>query len=312
MIDLTFTSNQLLLSFGLIAASIIGFIYIGRYYLTKKSGEDLGGKYKGKQFSSPLVGRNKYPDLDVFSNSRPFFLLGLALSLFMVVGLFGLISYDEVVEIPEDALVIEEDIEIEPPRSAEPPPPPPPPPPPLIAEVPDDFVLEEEEIEFVDQSVEESTVVEAPPPAPKKVKKAAAPPPPPPPPPVEEPEIEEIFKVVEEMPRFPGCEDEMDKALRKQCAAKRMLEFIYRNIKYPEIARESGVQGTVVIRFVVDKDGTVKEPTILREIGAQCGKEALRVVELMNSMPQRWIPGKQRGKPVKVYFNLPVKFKLVS
>ena len=88
------------------------------------------------------------------------------------------------------------------------------------------------------------------------------------------------------------------------------MEFIYKNIKYPPIARENGVEGTVVIRFVVDKDGSVDEPKILRDIGAQCGAEALRVVNMMNNMPQKWIPGKQRGKPVKVYFNLPVKFRL--
>ena len=88
-----------------------------------------------------------------------------------------------------------------------------------------------------------------------------------------------------------------------------MLEFIYKNIKYPPIARENGVEGTTVIRFVVDKDGSVQDPQIVRDIGAQCGQEALRVVELMNSKGLKWIPGKQRGKAVKVYFNLPVKFQ---
>ena len=89
-----------------------------------------------------------------------------------------------------------------------------------------------------------------------------------------------------------------------------MCQFIYKNIKYPAIARENGVEGTTVIRFYVDKDGTVKEPTILKDIGAGCGTEAMRVVKMMNSMGQKWIPGKQRGKAVKVYFNLPVRFRL--
>ena len=109
---------------------------------------------------------------------------------------------------------------------------------------------------------------------------------------------------------FPGCESVGDKNERKQCAQKKMLEFIYSNIKYPPIARENGVEGTTVIRFVVEKDGSIGEPQIVRDIGAQCGEEALRVVKLMNNMPKKWNPGKQRGKPVRVYFNLPVKFKL--
>ena len=108
------------------------------------------------------------------------------------------------------------------------------------------------------------------------------------------------------MPLFPGCESESDKNKRKDCANKKMLEFIYGNIKYPPIARENGVEGTVVIRFVVDKDGSVKAPEIVRDIGAQCGAEALRVVKKM----PKWNAGRQRGQPVKVYFNLPVKFRL--
>jgi protein TonB len=136
-------------------------------------------------------------------------------------------------------------------------------------------------------------------------------PPPPPPPPPPEPVVEEIFKVVEDMPRFPGCEDMGGtKQEKKACADKKMLEFIYKNIKYPAIARENGVDGTVVIQFVVEKDGSITDAKIVRDIGATCGAEALRVVNLMNQEGYQWIPGKQRGRPVKVQFNLPVKFKL--
>lgn len=136
-------------------------------------------------------------------------------------------------------------------------------------------------------------------------------PPPPPPPPPPEPVVEEIFKVVEEMPRFPGCENSGGtKQEKKACADKKMLEFIYKHIKYPTMAVENGVDGTVVIQFVVDKDGSITDAKIARDIGATCGAEALRVVNLMNQEGYRWIPGKIRGRPVKVQFNLPVKFKL--
>ncbi len=121
---------------------------------------------------------------------------------------------------------------------------------------------------------------------------------------------ESIFKVVEVMPRFPGCEDitgtNKDK---KACADKKMLDFIYANISYPSSARQNGIEGTVVIQFVIDKIGNIINPKIVRGIGGGCGEEALRVVKLMNKMDDRWIPGKQRGSPVKVQFNLPIKFR---
>ena len=112
-----------------------------------------------------------------------------------------------------------------------------------------------------------------------------------------------IYKVVEQMPRFPGCEEEADS---KSCAMQKMLEFIYTNIKYPATARESGIQGTNVVRFVVEKDGTIKNAELIRDIGGGCGEESLKVV---NMMPN-WIPGKENGENVAVQFNLPIKFKL--
>ena len=121
-----------------------------------------------------------------------------------------------------------------------------------------------------------------------------------------EPTVEEIFKVVEQMPTFPGCESMSDKAARDKCAQEKLLQFVYKNIKYPAIARENGVEGMVVIRFVVEKDGSITDAQVVRDIGAQCGNEAMRIV---NMMP-KWNPGKQRGRAVRVQFNLPVRFKL--
>lgn len=121
----------------------------------------------------------------------------------------------------------------------------------------------------------------------------------------------DVYTVVEEMPRFAGCEGLEGTNKEKQaCAEKKMLEFIYSNIEYPNLARENGREGTVVIRFVIDEKGNVIKPQILREIGDGCGKEGLRVVKKMNSLSEKWTPGKQRGKAVKVQFNLPIRFKL--
>lgn len=106
-------------------------------------------------------------------------------------------------------------------------------------------------------------------------------------------EEEEIFVFVEEYPSYPGGEEALYK-------------YLGQNIQYPDVARDNNITGTVVIRFVVEKDGSITKAAIAREIGGGCGKEALRVV---NSMP-KWKPGKQSGKPVRTEFTLPVQFQL--
>lgn len=127
------------------------------------------------------------------------------------------------------------------------------------------------------------------------------------PPPVSEQPLDELIQVesasaaektyemfdIQKAPTFPGGEAEM-------------LKFLSANIKYPALARENGIQGTVVLSFVVQADGAVGEVTILRDIGAGCGKEVLRVVSMM----PRWTSGEANGKPVRVRYTLPVRFKL--
>jgi periplasmic protein TonB len=103
----------------------------------------------------------------------------------------------------------------------------------------------------------------------------------------------EIFTVVEEQPGYPGGDEAR-------------IRFLQENIKYPEEAKELGVQGKVFVTFVVEVDGSITDVRVLRGIGAGCDEEAIRVVR---SMP-RWVPGKQRGQPVRVQFNLPIKFTL--
>ncbi len=114
-----------------------------------------------------------------------------------------------------------------------------------------------------------------------------------PPPVVEEKKEEEVFKFVEQMPAFPDGE-----------AA--MLKYIREHVKYPAIAKENGIEGTVVIQFVVTKDGDIQKVVVARGIGGGCDEEAARVVK---SMPN-WKPGKHNGKPVPVSFTLPIRFKL--
>ena len=121
------------------------------------------------------------------------------------------------------------------------------------------------------------------------------------------PKEERIFRVVEDMPRFPGCEDQgLSKTEKKECSDKKMLEFIYSNLTYPEVAKKNGIEGRVILKFMVNVDGNVSKVEVLRDPGAGCGEEAERIVKMM----PRWRPGMQRGKPVKVWFTLPVSFKL--
>lgn len=108
------------------------------------------------------------------------------------------------------------------------------------------------------------------------------------------PEEEEIFEIVEETPQFPNG------------GMVGLMQYLGKNIKYPTLAQETGTQGRVTIQFVVNKDGSIVDVKVLRGVDPYLDKEAVRVV---SSMP-KWKPGKQRGKPVRCKFTVPVTFKL--
>lgn len=106
-------------------------------------------------------------------------------------------------------------------------------------------------------------------------------------------EVEKPFTVVEQPPDFPGGDESRVKFLRE-------------NIKFPQMARESGIEGTVYVTFVVEKSGKISSVKVLRGIGGGCDEEAIRVIK---QMPD-WKPGKQNGQAVRVQFNMPIKFTL--
>lgn len=192
------------------------------------------------------------------------------------------------------------------PASPPPPPPPPPPtpPPPVKATVrfvpptpvPDEIAENEKQMsqeEVLSTEADVSTKTQesegdAPPsfdnfPAPPRGVESVPPP--------DDGEYDPV--TVQKMPTFPGGE-------------KDLLKFLADNIQYPPLARENGIQGTVALSFVIGKDGSVNDVSILKDIGGGCGKEAVRVVK---SMPA-WMPGEANGHPVKVRFTLPVRFRL--
>lgn len=116
----------------------------------------------------------------------------------------------------------------------------------------------------------------------------------PPPPPAPKPEVAtKVFDVVEEMPSFPGGQGAL-------------MSYLASNIKYPVVAQENGVQGRVIVSFVVERDGSISDVRVARSVDPSLDREAQRVVK---SMP-RWKPGKQNGSAVRVKYNVPVVFRL--
>ena len=215
---------------------------------------------------------------------------GLSLLLGLVVGLSVMFvgfewSTRDVMVVQESEqvadVIAEEEVEITRPENT--PPPPPPPAAPVVTEVlnvvEDDVELEQQDIlTSEDTQMDAQTVTYTPPPAVEEEEEEAA---------------QQIFTVVEEMPKFPGGDAEL-------------LKFISKSIRYPVIAQENGIQGRVICSFVVNRDGSIVDAQVLRGVDPSLDKEELRVI---NSMP-KWSPGKQRGKPVRVKYTVPITFRL--
>jgi len=220
----------------------------------------------------------KTPKADLENKKSIFFQIGLILALVVVLVAFEYKSYDKITidlqtRVADD--IAEEIIPITE-QKVKPPPPPPPKQVTQIKIVEDDVEVEDDldiDVEADDETVVEEYI----------------------PPSDDDEEVDEaeIFTVVESMPSFPGGMGEL-------------MKFLSQNINYPTLAKESGIQGRVFINFVVEPNGKISNVKVLRGIGGGCDEEAVRVVK---SMP-KWSPGKQRGKPVRVSYNLPVKFTL--
>lgn len=214
---------------------------------------------------------------DLENKKRMFLQIGIILALIFVWTAFEWKQYERtVIDLGalEIEIIEEEDIPIT--RQETPPPPPPPEPSVELIIVDDDVEIEEEftiDIEAtVFTEVQEFTPVF-----------------------VEEEEVEEeqIFTIVEDDPEFPGGQGAL-------------MQYLQSNLRYPTMAREAGIQGTVFVTFVVERDGSITDVRVLRGVGGGLDEEAIRVVR---NMPQ-WTPGRQRGQAVRVQFNLPIRFVL--
>ena len=228
----------------------------------------------------------KNPQADLNNKSSFYFAIGLFLVLFISWRAIELKNWDD------DgygyvALDVENDDDEEIPITEQlktPPPPPPPPAPEIIEIVEDEEEIEETIIESTEtdqeEIVEEVEVVE------------------------EDLDLDVPFAIIEDVPLFPGCE-RVPKSQRRDCFQEKIQQHIVRNFRYPEIAQEMGIQGRVFVQFTIGKDGSISG---IRTRGPDKNleKEADRII---SKLP-RMTPGKQRGRPVRVPFSVPITFKL--
>ena len=230
--------------------------------------------------------RKKNPKADLESKKVEFFLIGLIVSLSLSILAYESKSYDNLDkgfgDLTMDEL-FEDEIDI---TRPEPPPPPkeePPPPP----EVPEEIEIKENEeeleneLEVDDAETDQDDMMEMP-----------------------EEEFEEAFISVEKMPMLGDCKNE-------ECTQSEIMKFIARNFKYPEIAKANGVEGRVILEFVVEKDGKIGRVKILKGLDKHVDKAAIEVVEKLNTKKApKFSPGRQIGKAVPVKYTVPIKCTL--
>lgn len=248
-------------------------------FVSKKIIVHLQTDNKIKRYNMEI---KKSPKADLENKKSTSILIGLVVALGLTFVAFEWAEQD--ITVYEEALVeaVAEDedmIEITLRDETPPPPPPPAPQETVLSEFIDiqDNDTEVEDVEFNSEDEADKGVDFQAPVAP----------------PEEDPEEQRIHVIVEKMPEFPG-------------GAEAMNRFLVRNIKYPLIAQENGIQGRVICQFVVNSDGKIVDVQVVRGVEASLDKEAKRVIE---SMPA-WTPGRQGGKNVRVKYTLPIRFKL--
>jgi len=220
----------------------------------------------------------KNPSVDLEKRKGLLFQVGMVFALALVLVSFEWAIFDKTnTDLGALNLDIDEE-EMIPLTQQAPPPPPPPPPPPqtTIIDIVEDDEEIEDELEIDDTEADEDTEIEI-----QEIEE-------------EEEYVEpEIFTIVEENAEFPGGESAMNK-------------FLGENLNYPKMAIDAGIQGIVYVTFVVEPSGEITSIKILRGLGGGCDKAAMDAIKKM----PKWSAGKQRGKAVRVQFNLPVRFRL--
>ncbi len=231
----------------------------------------------------------KNPKKDLERKRSTFLLIGLAVALGFSLITINMKFYEprsltefgdlQVEDVEDEEITLTQ-------QERKPPPPPPPPPPPVITVVEDDVEIEEELI-VQDVEADEEEIVEI----------------------IEDidEDVDEIinFAAVEDKPIFPGCED-VPKDQRVQCFQQKMMKRISKNFEYPPMAKEMNIQEKIYVEFVIGKDGKITDARVVKGSDPDLKKEALRLVNLLPGLK----PAKQRGKPVRTKYTVPISFKL--
>ena len=228
----------------------------------------------------------KSKKVDLERRRKLYFQLGLFIALIFCYAFINYKDYKTYKDLGNINVDLEDELIPITEREKTPPPPPPPPPKQTVIKIIDNSVdieddidinvetTEEEEIDFTETVAEEEEAI--------------------------------AFAIVEDKPIFPGCEDIENKIKRGKCFERGVLKHIKNNFEYPEIAKEMGAEGTVHISFTVSKTGKVKNVRVIRSVDKSLENEGIRLVKSLPKMT----PGKQRNKPVKVTFIVPIKFRL--
>tara|TARA_E500000178_G_scaffold82179_1_gene80422 strand:+ start:481 stop:1185 length:705 start_codon:yes stop_codon:yes gene_type:complete len=229
----------------------------------------------------------KNPKADLNKDRNLYFVIGLTLVLGVTWGAIEYKTYEKVFDLSSLDILEDddEDIPITEQLKTPPPPPPPPPAPEVIEVVEDEEEVEETVIESTETDQDEIIIEE-----------------------IEvEDEFDDIdvpFAVIEDVPVFPGCES-VAKSERRACFQDKINQHIRRNFRYPEIAQEMGIQGRVYVNFIIAKDGSITNIR-MRGPDKNLENEAQRIISRLPQMT----PGKQRGRPVRVPFSIPITFRL--
>lgn len=231
----------------------------------------------------------KHPKADLEKKRSLLFLIGIVAALLITIIALEWDFSEKEKELAEYTLEGEEEEIIPITRITEPPPPPvkkPPPPPPPPTNFEEDEEAKDDDTDFNSEDEEDEEQEDY------EQDEESAP-------------VSKIFMVVEQMPAFKGCETKSKNELRT-CNYIKTTQFFNDNQSYPYLERENGIEGTVYISFVIDENGKPDDIKVLKSVSAGLDKEAIRLIK---SMP-KWIPGKQRGTPVKVSQTIPMRFSL--
>ncbi|MBT4324244.1 MAG: energy transducer TonB [Candidatus Marisimplicoccus sp.] len=229
----------------------------------------------------------KNPEADLNKNRNLYFVIGLTLVLGVTWGAVEYKSYERKIDLTNGDMLVddEEDVPITEQLKTPPPPPPPPPPAPEVIEIVEDEEEVEETVIESTESDEEMVIEDI----------------------VVEDDFDDIdvpFAVIEDVPIFPGCES-VAKSQRRACFQEQMNKHIRKNFRYPDIAQEMGIQGRVYVNFIISKDGTITNIR-MRGPDKNLENEAARIIGRLPQMT----PGRQRGRPVRVPFSIPITFRL--